>query len=423
MITLIRDLFNTRTFGERIQNMFSDRKQLNLFLLITIGIRLLFFISDGHNSDFDFFEHWADRINQSGFTNIYSIRVDRFECDYPPLYLYVIALFGKLFLVLGWDIHTQVFDTFLKAFTLVIELSFLRYFYQRTQNKVFIWMMLISPVTILNAYGWGQIDIIYSILLFVTTYAILQRKLIMAACALGLSLALKTQTLLFMPLIGLLFLLSGNSIKDKLIALGLLVLVFLIPNLPFILYAPDAMDSINPHITAAGRYNFIAVNAFNIYWALWADFSLKLKLQFPPNDVLVFGLISRKLLAYGIFSLIYAYTLIQLYLHHKNIRSVFSILSFFCFSYFMFLPEMHERYLFPFFIFSAFLCSLDAREFRWFIIIAALHCANLLWGWGEQKFIKQQWIFEATRLIALASFVVWLAYARVTTRRLQAKTE
>ncbi len=271
--------------------------------------------------------------------------------------------------------------------------------------------MLISPVSILNAYGWGQVDIIYSILVFSSIYFILSNRLYLAAILLGLSLAFKTQTILFLPIIGLLFLINKSNIQTKLFSFLLLAIVYLIPNLPFILFAANPMDSINPHFTAAGRYNFIAVNSFNIYWALWADFGLKLKLKFPPNDVLVFGLISRKILAYSLFAIIYTSCLIFI-MKFKQRKQVIAILAFFCFSFFMFLPEMHERYLFPFFIFSAFMCSENPKEIKYYILISILHCMNLFWGWGEQKFIKIQWPFELTRIIAFATFVTWCFYAK-----------
>src|SRR5690606_38226421 len=111
---------------------FSNPRQLKLLLWLSLGIRLLFFISDGHNGDFDFFEHWADRIVHQGFTNIYSIQTDRFECDYPPLYLYVLAFFGHIFNFFGLPIHTHLFDTFLKLFNLLVEAVFLYSFYKKT---------------------------------------------------------------------------------------------------------------------------------------------------------------------------------------------------------------------------------------------------------------------------------------------------
>ncbi|MEN9370522.1 MAG: hypothetical protein RI952_1387, partial [Bacteroidota bacterium] len=132
---------------------FEDQKRWKTIIILSIIARIVLFFTDGHNSDFDFFENWADRIVNFGFTHIYSIQVDRFECDYPPLYLYVVAAVGHLFHFLQWDMHTHLFDTFLKCFNLFVELFFLNKFYQISKQKVFLILMLLSPVTLLNAYG------------------------------------------------------------------------------------------------------------------------------------------------------------------------------------------------------------------------------------------------------------------------------
>jgi Gpi18-like mannosyltransferase len=403
------EIFNTK-FKQYSASIFANQQGWKMLIGLSILARMILFLTDGHNSDFDFFENWADRIVQFGFNNIYSIQVDRFECDYPPLYLYVVGAIGHLFNFFQWPIHTHFFDSFLKSFNLIVELIFLHQFYKISKQKIFLLLMLISPVTLLNAYGWGQIDIIYAILIFCSLYALIDKKIYWSAFYLGLSLSLKSQTLLFLPLFGLLLIVAESKWIDKFKALLLFAIVFLLPNLPFILWAPNPMDSINPHLTAAGRYNFISVNAFNIYWALWADFQLKLKLLFPPNNILVLGLISRKWLAYGLFTIIYTW-LLSLLAKHKSPEQIFRIFAFFCFSYFMFLPEMHERYLFPFFIFSAYLCSFNFKEFKYLLIVSILHSLNLLWGWGEQKYIKTQIPFELSRLVAFITFTVWCAYA------------
>ena len=403
------EILNTK-FKAYTDFVFEDQKRWKTIIILSIIARIVLFFTDGHNSDFDFFENWADRIVNFGFTHIYSIQVDRFECDYPPLYLYVVAAVGHLFHFLQWDMHTHLFDTFLKCFNLFVELFFLNKFYQISKQKVFLILMLLSPVTLLNAYGWGQIDIIYSILIFSSLYYLIAKKIVRSAFFLGLSLSLKSQTLLFLPLFGLLLIIAEVNWKVKVKSFLWFAFFFLIPNIPFILWAPNPMDSINPHLTAAGRYNFISVNAFNLYWALWADFQLKLKLLFPANQTLIFGIISRKLLAYGLFSMIYTW-LLWLISQHRKPADIIRIFAFFCFSYFMFLPEMHERYLFPFFIFSAYLCSFNLKEFKFLLIISILHSINLLWGWGEQKYIKTPIPFELSRVVAFITFTVWCAYA------------
>lgn len=406
-MNLIKNIFQFENYPNSI---LEQKSKWKWFLFICIAIRLLFFISDGHNSDYDFFENWADRIVHHGLLNIYSIKVDRFECDYPPLYLYVITPIAYLFKAFSWDMHTQFFDTFLKAFNLIIEGLFLFFFYRKTNNKIFLALMLLSPATIVNAYGWGQIDILYSILMFLGIYYILEGKLYSTAIILGISMSLKTQTLLFLPIFGILLLTSKISFKEKVFSLLLLFSVFLFINIPFILGAPNPMDSINPHISAAGRYNFIAVNAFNFYWAFWADFGLKMQLKFPSNDALLLGFISRKILAYSIFTVMFAWIMLKVYKNANNTNKIFALTSLYCFTYFMFLPEMHERYLFPMFIFSAYLCSKDKREWSYFIIIVALHTINLFWAWGEQKFIKVQWLFEVSRIVAVFTGLMWILY-------------
>ena len=78
------EILNTK-FKEYAESIFADQKRWKILIILSLLARLLLFLTDGHNSDFDFFENWADRIVQFGFQNIYSIQVDRFECDYPPL--------------------------------------------------------------------------------------------------------------------------------------------------------------------------------------------------------------------------------------------------------------------------------------------------------------------------------------------------
>lgn len=408
-MTSLKKYFN---FSYIYNDLFFKHLNWKQFTLLFIIIRLIFFISDGHNSDFDFFEHWGDRIIHEGFTNIYSIKVDRFECDYPPLYLYIIAPLAYLFDAMQWDLHTHFYDNFLKAFNLIVEFIFLYFFYKKTNNKVFLFVMLLSPVSILNAYAWGQIDILYTILIFSSFYLLFKSELYLAAVLIGLSLSLKTQTILFLPFLFLLYLFNKSNLQTKILSLLLLIVIYLIPNLPFILYAPNPMDSINPHITAAGRYNNISVNAFNFYWVLWADFDIKMDLKFPSNDALVFQLITRKMLAYSLFFICFSWIVFQFTKNISNEKKIIALLSFYCFSFFMLLPEMHERYLFPMFFFSAYLISFDKKEWPYFLIITILHACNLIWGWAENKFIKVQWLFEISRIFALAITITYVFYLR-----------
>lgn len=406
-----------------IDQLFSSKKNIYLLIAFSILVRLLMFISDGHNSDFDFFEYWADRIVNQGFTNIYSLPVNRFECDYPPLYLYVLGLLGHLYHFFNLELHSYGFDIILKIFNLACEGFFIYFFYKQTKNRTFLLFLLLNPATIVNAYAWGQIDILYTILLFCSFYFLFNRNLFQSAIFLALSLSLKTQTLLFLPLFGIFFLRVEESFYKKVMSFLLFLFIFILPAIPFILYAQDPLAPLKVHISAAGRYNFIAVNAFNIWWGLYGEYALKLKSLFPPNDTLVFGLFSRKILAYACFSLVYLYILYVGFFKSKSTPQKVSLIALLSFSYFMFLPEMHERYLFPYFIFAAWLCAFYTAEIYYFITLSFIHIFNLLWAWGEQKFFDQYWFFQAGRIAGIISFIIWCFYLMSNLKRFRTEQE
>jgi Gpi18-like mannosyltransferase len=415
---MIKILSAINNIQEVVDRIFNDQKQLKKLIFFSVIARLVLFLADGHDMDFMHFQYWSESMVRYGFYNVYTYAIAGFTCDYPPLYHYILWPAGELFVWLGIPIHSDLFKAFLKLMSLLIEASFLFYFYKETKNKLFLFLMLLSPVTIVNAYGWGQVDLILGILLFSSIYYLLENKLLKAALFLALCLCFKSQTLLFMPIIGLLFLLNSSGIMEKIKSLALFILVVFIVNAPFIFLSNNPINSFEPHISAAGRYNNISVNAFNIYWGLFADYSLKLMDKFPPNDVLVFGLVSRKTIAYSIFSVIYASILVCMILMRKDKAKIYSLITFFCFSFFMFLPEMHERYLFPFFIFSTFLVSYKKNEIWYLLVITILHVINLFWGWGGQHHLTSLFFFNCSKAVAFATFIAWCFYARETYLRL-----
>ncbi len=351
-------------------------------------------------------------MQENGFTSIYDPIVNRFECDYPPLYLYILNFWGWLFTFFNLPISSHFFDTCLKTCTLLSEISFFYWLYNRKSNPYFLVLMAISPVTILNAYGWGQIDLLYSMLLIAACIYLFEQKLIAFAILIALSVNLKTQTLLYFPLLAIYFFQKNTSYKLQFRAFIVFVIAFLIPNIPFLLNENHVFASIEPHFTAGGRYNFISVNAFNGWWAAFADFNLKQNLLFPPNDVSLIFSLSRKTVALILFSGCYSIILFTSLKRSLNNAQKIALLAYLSFSFFMLLPEMHERYLFPFFMFSAWLVLYSKNELSYFLIIAILHAINLLWGWGEQKYFLEKWMFETTRVVALVTFIVWLFYTR-----------
>lgn len=411
---------------QQIVSFWLSPKRIPWLIVAGVLIRLLGFLSDGHNHDFEHFEHWASRLAECGFQEIYKVQGSRFFCDYPPLYLYVLWGMGNLFNFLDISIFSSTFDLSLKGFSLVFETVLLGFFWKITRHKTWFFFLVLNPVILLNAYFWGQVDLIFGGILLMAVITLIQNRFVYAALLAGLALSMKSQMLLFVPLFGIIYLLKGNGKMWGQKSLGILAAIagFIIPSIPY-LFHENPMISFEPHYTASGRYPYIAMNAMNIWWALFADFSLKVQLLFPSGETEIFGFISRKNLAFLCFAPIYGAILFWCVKFRKSLSPEFIIKMFavLSISYFMWLPEMHERYSFPFFIFAPGIIFAFKKEWLFYFAFTGIHVFNLLWAWGEQTHFTQEWFFNYGRMIAAIHFILWCAYFYETYKTLaSAKT-
>src|SRR5690606_15319946 len=123
-----------------------------------------------------------------------------------------------------------------------------------------------NPASIIDGYLWGQMDVSYTLLFLLSLIYFLNKKNSLSGIFLGLSLAFKTQTLLFIPLFGLIVLLKKESWKAFFQLVFTSIAVTIALYLPFMIKSNDFWAPIKVSVTAYGRYDFISVNAFNIWW-------------------------------------------------------------------------------------------------------------------------------------------------------------
>jgi dolichyl-phosphate-mannose-protein mannosyltransferase len=300
-------------------------------------------------------------------------------------------------------------------------------FWKITRHKIWFFLLVLNPVILLNAYFWGQVDLLFGGILLMAVVTLIQNKYVYSAIFAGLALSMKSQMLLFIPLFGMIYLLKGDNRKIwRIKSLGILagVAAFIIPSIPFFFHQ-NPMISFEPHYTASGRYPYIAMNAMNVWWAIFADYSLKAQLLFPSGETEVLGLISRKSFAFLCFAPIYGIILFWCVKFRKSLSPEFIIKMFalLSISYFMWLPEMHERYSFPFFIFAPAIVLVFKKEWLFYLAFTAIHLFNLVWAWGEQTHFTQEWFFNYGRVIAAIHFILWCAYFYETNKTLaSAKT-
>jgi dolichyl-phosphate-mannose-protein mannosyltransferase len=288
-----RSVLNTYNLVQKFAaSVFSDRTKLNKIILLSLFLRLIWYFTPGYAGDFDSFEIWAIKMVDHGITAAYSFQDINYDCDYPPVYLYVLAFFGNIFHWLDLPVDSLLFDNVLRTLNLFVEYSFIIFIHRKFKNTFLTFLLLFNPVAITNAYAWGQVDIIYTVILFMVFFYIHEKKLNKAAIFLATGLAFKSQTILFLPLIGLYFLFSENSISAKIKSFIFVLLSFFFLNLPFMIWSEDPLSSVTVHFTAAGRYNFMSLFAFNTWWAFFAD----RQHLFPPGDVILWNVIDRRTL-------------------------------------------------------------------------------------------------------------------------------
>jgi hypothetical protein len=76
----------------------------------------------------------------------------------------------------------------------------------------------------------------------------------------------------------------------------------------------------------------------------------------------------------------------------------------------MFLPEMHERYLFPYFIFSIFLLIKDRTEWKFYVALSVIHVFNLFWAWILIWKLPGFYMFEVSIILSYLSIIIWTFY-------------
>jgi hypothetical protein len=137
-----------------------------------------------------------------------------------------------------------------------------------------------------------------------------------------------------------------------------------------------------PHL-AQGELQNITNAAFNFWWFATCGPTC----NYPPIDTVIFLGISLNTWAYGLFAIA---TLPGMYLQIKNQKKliekefVFLLFSLVAFSIFLFLPKMHDRYLYPIFPLFAVFIGLTKQKKMYlvmYILFSLFHFINLLYSW------------------------------------------
>lgn len=305
-----------------------------LIILILFGLvlRLSVISLPGFKFDMDSWFAWAIRLNQVGFADFYS---DQIWTNYTPGYLYILKLLG--FFKIIFSIPDNAFYFVLKIPSIAAEIILSILIYRLIYIKSVIWarisagLVLLNPSFIFNSSIWGQIDGLLALIMLLSIYFLIQKKLILSSFLLGLAFLVKPQSIGVLPIL-LLFLIRNFSVKHLIQTIMPIISVILILSLPF--YTSHLLGLPQLFYNMIGDYSYTSLFAYN-FWG-WVGFWIK--------DSIVWNNLSYYQWGYILFGL---YWLLLSFLFLKKKLSIYSLATLAMLGFFFLPSRIHDRYLYP----------------------------------------------------------------------------
>jgi len=213
-------------------------------------------------------------------------------------------------------------------------------------------LFLLNPAVIYNSAIWGQTDSLSSFFILLMFYFLLSGRYYLFGALTTFNIFLKVQSLPFIGL-GLILIARKEGLDKAIKSLIPAVLVMALVNLPFIL-TNSFSSPVNVMTNSFGYFPYASLNAYNLHWLLIGGVSDKY-----PDSTKVIGSLSHKALGDILFATAVILIIASLWkrpdTHHLFFLSLLAI-----FSSYMFMTEIHERYLFPLYMFGAVLVASSA---------------------------------------------------------------
>ena len=296
-------------------------------LLFSIFVR--YHIYNLSNEDVVILKEWYRHFYRNGKA---SLANGNFS-NYTPLYLYLLwitRLFSDWFgAIVAIKIIPTTFD-FLSAFAIYL---IARIKFEDDKPYLFSALFFALPTVMFNSTGWGQIESLYTSFLLLCAYFLLLDKPIYAMIMFGVAFSLKSQSIFFLPFLGILFL-KGRIRWFHFLFIPMIYLILAIPA-AWIGRNWDSILSI--YIGQVGQFHSLSMSAPNLYvfvsdsfyeigvWigmgvfliamAIWGWVNWRAKITFTHRQIILMALASLTLVPFV-------------------------------------LPKMHDRYFYPSDVFS-----------------------------------------------------------------------
>ncbi len=268
-------------------------------------------------------------------------------------------------------------------------------------------LWLFNPIVIYNSTIWGQTDSLVNMLVLLGLYLVYKQKEILGIVTIFLSFMFKMSLLIYTPLLILIFYKKQISIKKIIVALAICLCLLTICGFIFS-ENKDPLTWIwyvytSKVLTRQG--DMLTGNAFN-FWAFLYGINFSASTQ-----TTVFGAFPASQIGIVLFTLNYVAIFIKA--KSKSFISIpFPSLILVSFCSFLFLTNMHERYLYPIFPLLCFEVVNNNKGKKAYILLTLIHLLNLynLWYYPTITPIKTLLEFPASVHVLSASLLAIYVY-------------
>ncbi len=314
-------------------------------LFIGLIIRLLLVGNTGFIADISFWKSWSLAALDHGVV----WTTQNTNINYPPGFIYVLWLMGKLYSIFG-DPHN--FNTFWKennfGFLLAsksiaifsdVIIACLIYKFTSKRKLLLSSIFFLSPIVIIDSALWGQVESFGLLFTVLAIILIFHKRPLIATSLFTVGFLMKLQNIIFIPIF-FLFIFRYFDLKTLIKTLAVATITFFAVNLPFVLQ--NEMKQVLYLMTVNSDYfPWLSLNANNLWWIVANASGMQIS-----DRITVLGILNAKTVGLLIFSMWYLVCSILVFLRPTP-RNFLLSLTVAIFAFFLFTTQSHERYSYP----------------------------------------------------------------------------
>ncbi|WP_297422049.1 hypothetical protein [Clostridium sp.] len=347
-----------------------DLKDEKLILITVLAAGLFLRIAastlmNGHN-DVNLFKNWA-QVAANGLSQFYS---NARQADYPPFYMYILALIGKL---ANLSELNPYYVLLLKMPSIIADVATGYVIYKLGKKYISAGISILltifyifNPAIFIDSTFWGQVDSFFTLLVVLAIYSLCKKKYVFSTVIFVISVLMKPQGIIFLPIL-FFELVRQRKIKNFIICGVSAIVTAIIIIIPFALSQQSPLWIFNLYSKTISEYPYASVNAFNFFSLIGGNY------KNYNTTLFLFSYHTIGMIFIVITTLISWFT----YIKGNDIKSISAIALLQIAGVFTFSVGMHERYLFPA-VALAILACIYLKDKRFFILAIGFSLTSYL---------------------------------------------